>query len=155
MTIAGNLAATLAGLDIVTRHCRDEYWIISSAAVALHIGRDVDAADVDLLISAADGEILMRQFGLINQANGRHALFRSALLLRYDGLALPVEIMADLSVRGKRGWRRILPKSRERIVVDGGAFFVPDRNELSEMLALFGRPKDLARLRLLADSPAA
>jgi hypothetical protein len=141
--------STLAGLSKLLRHFQDDYWIISSAAVALHVDQDIQTADVDLLVSSKDAEAIMQQFELDNCADQENALFKSDMLLRYDDLALPIEVMAGFAVHSGGEWRPIWPQTREQIIASGSIFFVPSRAELSEMLALFGRPKDLARLELL------
>ena len=43
----------------------------------------------------------------------------------------------------------MLPRTRVPILVAEAIVYVPDRVELAEMLRLFGRPKDLERVRLL------
>lgn len=150
MALNAALISALGELPALLRYCQDDYWIISSAAVALHIQQDIGAADIDLLVSRADGHKLMQQYRLTNQADQRHALFRSSLLLQYHEFALPVEIMAELTVKSGSGWQPIRPQSRQQIMTGGNFFFLPDREELAAMLACFGRPKDLERLDLLA-----
>jgi hypothetical protein len=151
MALNADLASTLAGLSKLLRHCQDDYWIISSAAVALHINEDIPTADVDLLVSIRDAETMMRQLGLENRANQQDPLFRSDILLRYDALVLPVEVMAGFAVNSSDEWEPIWPRTREKLA-GSEDIFVPDRAELSAMLQLFGRPKDLARLALLIAS---
>lgn len=150
MPLNADLASTLGGLSKLLGHCHDNYWIISSAAVALHIDQDIQTADVDLLVSIRDAKGLMQQLGLYNGADQHDPLFHSEILLRYDELPLPVEVMAGFAVKAGNEWRPIWPQTRERISFGDNPFFVPDRSELSAMLALFGRPKDLARLALLS-----
>jgi hypothetical protein len=43
----------------------------------------------------------------------------------------------------------VAPTLRERVLISGRALFIPDATELRAMLIGFGRPKDLARARLL------
>jgi len=59
MVMTPALAETLAMLSEAASGARDPWWIIGSAAVVLH-GRSIDhVKDVDLVMSAADGEILI------------------------------------------------------------------------------------------------
>ena len=62
---------------------------------------------------------------------------------------LMVEIMAGFHVATASGWTEVIPRTRVPILVEEAIVYVPDRVELAEMLRLFGRPKDLERVRLL------
>ncbi len=62
---------------------------------------------------------------------------------------LIVEIMAGFRVATGSGWTKVLPRTRVPIFVDERIVYVPDCAELADMLRLFGRPKDLERVRLL------
>ena len=77
-------------------------------------------------------------------------LFRSALFGRRLEPPLPVEIMAGFHIRSGVGWSKVGPTTRETVMVEGAAVFVPSRRELERMLLGFGRPKDRERARLLS-----
>ena len=128
---------------------RDPWWIIGSAAVALH-GADVpDIKDVDLLMTAADAERTLRHLGLPSRPPTSSNLFRSSVFGIWRAPPLPVEIMGDLELGTPAGWRPVRPETREAVVVDGYRLFVPVIGELIALLQSFGRPKDLARIQLL------
>ena len=57
--------------------------------------------------------------------------------------------MGDLSLATPAGWRPVRPETREAVTVEGQRLFVPAAGELIALLRSFGRPKDLARIRLL------
>ncbi|MBP7952183.1 MAG: hypothetical protein KAZ17_01725 [Sphingorhabdus sp.] len=151
MAVKPDLAATLAGLSVITDICRDDWWIISGAAAALYAAVDIPTNDLDLLVSPDDAARLSEHFVLPNRADGRHPKFRSDFLLRYDWLALPVEIMAGFEAHDGADWHLVEPRTRIAIPQANQIIYVPGRAELTEMLRLFGRPKDAERIAYLSD----
>jgi hypothetical protein len=147
--LASDLRATLVMTVDAMRDAREPWWIISSAAVALHGVTPVEVGDVDVLMSVADAQRAMDRFGVVPIEDGASALFRSTLFTRWEMPPLVVEIMAGFHVATGSGWTKVLPRTRVPIFVDERVVCVPDRAELAEMLRLFGRPKDLERVRLL------
>jgi hypothetical protein len=131
-------------------NARDPWWLIGSAAVALH-GADLTvASDVDLLMSENDAAGLLQALGLPPIRKAPHPTFRSTVFGRWDEPPLPVEIMGGFEFAAEDGWERVWPLSRQRVLVGGHALFVPSAGELGAILLKFGRPKDLDRARLLA-----
>lgn len=128
---------------------RDPWWIIGSAAVALHNAPESTIADVDLLMSVADAGAALRSLGIDPVRGKPDARFRSVVFGTWDGAPLPVEIMAGLDVAGAAGWRPVQPESRVAVQVDDITLYVPSRRELGAILKSFGRPKDIERARLL------
>ena len=128
---------------------QDPWWVISSAAVALHGVEPITVGDVDLLMSVGDARRLMDKLGVAPIEDGASAMFRSTLFARWETPPLVVEIMAGFHVATGAGWTEVLPRTRVPIIVQGRVVYMPDRVELAEMLRLFGRPKDLERVRLL------
>ncbi len=129
----------------------DPWWIISSAAVALHRARVDQVRDVDVLMSGRDAVLVLAQVGVEPRRGHATRLFRSAVFGTWREPPLPVEIFGDFEVAGRDGWFPVAPQSREPVSVGGHVLFVPSACELREMLIAFGRPKDLARARLLAE----
>lgn len=128
----------------------DDWWIIGSAAVALH-GFDVATVrDVDLLMSARDAEAFLKRVGGHEPAGKPSTKFRSDVFGTWTAPPLPVEVMGGFSLSTSNGWRPVWPESRERKTIGEHALFVPSVPELKAMLLSFGRPKDLERARLLA-----
>jgi hypothetical protein len=150
MPLSPQLRETLAMVGAAMRGARDDWWIIASAAVALHGAEPVAVADVDLLTSAQDAHGLAARLGLAVAPGIATDLFRSDVFGRWRAPPLEVEIMAGLHVRSGAGWTAVAPATRERIDVEGRAVFVPSRRELQQMLLMFGRPKDRQRARLLS-----
>ena len=127
----------------------DDWWIIGSAAVALH-GADVaNVRDVDLLMSARDARQLLERVGGRPRDSKPSTLFRSEVFGTWYDPPLPIEVMGGFSLKTGNGWRPVLLKSREERRVEGHDFYVPSVGELKELLRSFGRPKDIERALLL------
>ena len=142
------LAATLAKVADVLTEAKRPWWVIGSAAVVLH-GGTTNARDVDVIVGIDDVETIAAATGARAIEAGNDPLFLSERFLRWDGAPMPVEFMADMCVRNRSEWRRVEPRTRERIDVDQASIFVPGRLELRYILEAFGRPKDVARAQLL------
>ncbi|RZM06027.1 MAG: hypothetical protein EOP68_16945, partial [Sphingomonas sp.] len=103
--------------------------MIGSAAVVLH-GGTTNARDVDVIVGIDDVETIAAATGARAIEAGDDPLFLSERFLRWDGAPMPVEFMAGLCVRNRNEWRRVEPRTRERIDVDQASIFVPGRVEL-------------------------
>ncbi|KQU48318.1 hypothetical protein ASG67_12560 [Sphingomonas sp. Leaf339] len=128
----------------------DPWWVIGSAAVALHGADGVEVGDVDVLLSERDAPAVLARLGVADVAGAGTALFQSAVFGRWDGPPLTVEFMVGFRFCGADGWRAVRPVTRELMMVDGRAVFVPAKAELMAMLLGFGREKDLARAKALS-----
>lgn len=140
-----DLAETLAGVAAAMAAAHDDWWIIGSAAVALHGAAPVTVADVDVLCSERDARAVVARLGLGMVGGEADPLFRSAVFARWTGLPLAVEFMAGFRVRGAA----VALTTRELVRVAGGVVAVPSREELRALLMSFGREKDLVRAALL------
>lgn len=138
---------TLLNVAEIMTTARDSWWIIASAAAALH-GADIDVADVDLLVSRRDGEALLARLGP-TRAPAPSDRFRSDLFGRWTGTPLPVDIMAGFHVLDAGGWQQLRPATRIAVPLGDVMLPVPSIAELIEHCHLFGRPKDLARATIL------
>jgi len=140
------LSETLAHIAGVSDQFVDDWWIIGSAAAAIS-GADIAMVnDVDLLLSEADARRLARLWeGKGRDSATPDALFRSAVLSRYDMFPLPVEAFGgfEMNVRGR--WRSIAPLTR----LACGAVFTPSIAEQITLLETMGREKDGARIAAL------
>ncbi|HEY0315376.1 MAG TPA: hypothetical protein VGC28_03820 [Sphingomonas sp.] len=151
------LHTTLLAVAEAMAPARDSWWIIAGAAAALH-GAGTPVADVDLLVSARDGEALLARIGPTG-APAPSDRFRSDLFGRWTAPPLPVDIMAGFQVLGPAGWQPIRPVTRIARPIGGTILHVPSIPELIAHCALFDRPKDHARAAILqrlgheADTP--
>lgn len=147
--LASDLRETLVMVATTMRDARNPWWVIASAAVALHGVTAIAVGDVDVVTSVGDARRLMARPGVVPIEDGASSLFRSTVFGRWETPPLVVEIMAGFHVATAAGWTEVLPRTRVPIFVEGCAIYVPERAELAGMLRLFGRPKDLERARLL------
>ena len=148
MRIPPALQATLVAAACRGTAAQDPWWVIASAAAALH-GAAVEVADVDLLMSARDARRILATAGVEAAAGARSERFHSQVFGRIRGLPLDLEIMADFSVCADGTWHPVVPVTRELVVVGGATLFIPGKAELQSLLRMIGRPKDLLRASLL------
>jgi hypothetical protein len=119
----------------------DPWWIIGSAAAALH-GLTVAAiGDVDILASVADVRRLAAEPDVVAMDDGGTGVFRSDAFAHLTGLPLKVDILGGFSVRGAP----LVIETRIALPVGEAVVYVPSREELVGIFRLFGRPKDIAR----------
>jgi hypothetical protein len=149
MTLPEGLERSLIMAADLCASATEPWWIIASAAVALHRAPVDDVRDVDLLMSGRDAKAALSQVGVKPKARHATELFRSAVFGTWNGPPLPVEIFGDFDFAGSGGWTRVAPMTRVAVAVGDRTLFVPSAAELKQMLIGFGRPKDLARARLL------
>ena len=127
------------------REAADPWWLVGSAAMALH-GVRVEVADIDLLTSREDAR---RLFGASLEEPQPSPLFRSELFARRPLGRFTLEVMAGFHVRDGAGWREHVPQMRFEVRVGESLLYTPGIDGLIAMCTLFGRPKDLERKRLL------
>jgi hypothetical protein len=144
------LESTLASVAIIMAEAREPWWIIGSAALALHLQKEIDVTDVDVLLSVADACDVREKLKIPFTPISPHPLFHSKEYFTWDRHALPAEFMAGFSVHIEGKWQKVTCRSRQLFEVAGHAIYTPDIVELASLFKLFGRPKDLARLALLS-----
>ena len=144
-----SVRATL--LDVAARLdgvCRDDWWIIGSAAAWLH-GARVAPRDVDVLVSVSDADGLRDTPGIAMRAGRAHPQFRSALFGCWPGSHLPVEIMGGFAIQEQGEWRPVHLATRHAVTLGDATLFVPEAGELRALFLRFGRDKDRGRAALL------
>lgn len=147
-----DLAAGLKAVAAAMAGTPDDWWIIGSAAVALHGGSPLTVADIDVLVSRETALRLAGLWGATPYPPGDHVLFRSAVHFEHQLGDATVDVMAELEVNGEMGWSLLRPRTRVPMPVDEAMLYAPDRTELVEVLERFRRPKDLERAMLLRAS---
>ena len=135
--------------DVVEEETSEPWWIIGSAAVALHGAVVADIRDVDLMMGLADARRLLAQLGLQPEPDSHHPQFHSEVFGIWREPPLPVEIFADFRLADSEGWRPVVLQTRQAVSVAGRTLYVPSKSELRKLLLSFGRPKDLERVRQL------
>ena len=144
--------AFLASLGPLVRAmvvARDEWWIIGSAAVALHGGDPGTIADVDVITSRRDLDALHETLPLTDTPESGKPMFASERFGRWSEPELDVEFMTGLKLLERGSWQPIVPRTRCEICFGNLALFVPEKAELIELLRRFGRDKDLRRAATL------
>ena len=160
MTLSGTAATAAAMAQVLAivvpdlrRVCRDAWTLVGSAAAWL-AGADVTVADLDVMTSTRDAEVLVEHWrehrdDMHVPADG--ARFRSRFA-RYGFPGLPVEVMGGLEWFGGNGWESVRIGEIVMVEVDGFALPIPAVAEQIRVLENFGRPKDqlrAAQLKLL------
>jgi len=149
MDLPPHLEATLAIVADAAADAREPWWIIGSAAVALHGAVVTEIRDIDLMMGLRDAQRLLARLGLPPEPDSHHPQFRSELFAVWREPPLPVEIFAGFSLADSGDWHPVMLQTREPKSVRGRTFYVPSIDELHALLLTFGRPKDLERARLL------
>lgn len=149
MAVQADLLATLNGVAAALASTRDPWWIIGSAAVALHLDAPIEVADVDVLLSLADARHLLTLLGLMPGPGTPHPQFRSGLFATWRVNPLAVEFMADFQLKERNGWSRVRPTTRDPVRLGDMGIPVPSQPELKALLERIGRPKDLVHAAML------
>lgn len=131
---------------------RDPWWVIGSAAVSLHIGKNIAVQDIDVLLSVEDARKVRRELDIVATPNEPHPLFFSEEYFTWIANPLKVEFMAGFAVFSRGKWEKIMCGTRQLFVVGTQNIYVPEAIEMGLLLNLFGRPKDDERLCLLRQS---
>ena len=141
------LAAVVPDLH---RCCRDPWTLIGSAAARL-VGADVSVADLDVLTSIRDADVLAGEWQTRRDdvhVPGGSERFRSRYA-RFHFPGLPVEVMGGLELFGENGWAPVQVGETDTVDMDGMAVTIPTIVEQFRIMESFGRPKDLRRAALL------
>ena len=130
-------------------HAMHQPWCLIGSAALMIAGADVpDCPDLDILTTGAGADFLERSWS--EQRFRRYRLNTDSPFLsqlsRYSFSLGAVEVMGDLTLNG-------VPVTVQEIVAAPFGSMkvpIPTLAEQARLLRLFGRPKDLARLGLLA-----
>ncbi len=147
--IEHEVLATLRRVSQELLAADDPWWVIGSAAVALHGGDPGTIADIDVIVSRRDLDWLYEKLPLTNDPDTTKDFFRSERFGRWSETDLDVEFMTGLEVRVDGDWHRVEPQTRQAIQIGKAHVFVPERKELIAMLQMFGREKGLRRAATL------
>lgn len=150
MSLPAPLVETLGSVAAIMEEARDPWWIIASAAAALHGAKPITVADVDVLLSVEDAGRILPLIGVEPYPAPPNPLFRSEVLAKWPTPPVPVDLMAGFEHRVGDTWHMVKPVTRQAIAVGAATIYIPERDELRRIITGFGRPKDLERARLLA-----
>lgn len=144
------LETTLLALEPALNAARHPWWVLGSAAVGLHGADPGRIADLDVLLDQRDSAMVLAQLGLVPQFGVRDDQFRSHTFNRWTDAVLPVELFAGFCLFEAGVWNEYVPQSRVALGLGRARTFVPERDELIDVLHRFGRPKDLVRATALS-----
>lgn len=146
-----DLHTMLAALAHDLRACCADRWTVIGSAAAKLAGADVSVADIDLLVSRHDADLLAARWVTRRQAvaaNGGEALFRSRFA-RYAFAPWIVEVMGDLELHGEHGWQAVRVDETVDVELGDISVTIPTLAGQMHLLEAFGRPKDLRRAAIL------
>lgn len=128
----------------------DDWWIIGSAAIAASGIEAAEPEDVDILGSSTALLKFLEHWQVAPAVSNPSGQFRSHpyVRVRLPG-CIPIETMGDLQVRTSGEWLPVSPATRVELKSAGHSIFVPTLDEQIAILRMFGRPKDLAKARLI------
>jgi hypothetical protein len=147
--VTPGLRETLARVADAAAGAAEPWWIIGSAAVALHGRAGEVREDVDVLTGPAGARRFLQGFGIEAAPGEASALFRSEVFGRWDGAPLAVEVMGGLHLRTGGGWQPVRIETRQAVNVEGRTLYIPAAEELARLFTSFGRPKDVERAKQL------
>lgn len=150
MSLPAPLIETFVSVAAIMETACDPWWIIASAAAALHGASPITVADVDVLLSVADINRILPILGIEPHQGPPNPLFRSQILAKWPAPPVPVDFMAGFEHRVGDAWHTVQPRTRQAMAIGAATVHVPERDELRRIIEGFGRPKDLERARLLA-----
>lgn len=146
------LRAALGEVATIMAPARHDWWIIASAALALHGVDPGPVRDVDVLFDPRDTDAVLAPLGLDPRRGTGDGRFRSDLFVTWTGGALPVELFAGFALFEGDAWTPVALATRQVLALDGHRLYVPSRDELHALLLRFGRDKDVKRAGLLSPS---
>ena len=146
-------SALETSLRLVAEHTQNiegSWWIIGSTAALLSGFTDFDPDDVDLFGSTETMSAFVRSFGVEPASGALHFQFRS---MPYQRISLPdttpIEIMGNLEVVTAGRWHHLSVTTRVEVTGFGTPLWIPSVREQIAIFELFGRPKDLAKAKIL------
>lgn len=142
-------AALVAAGAAAAAHACDPWWVIGSAAVALHGADPGHVADVDLLTSTRDAVTLLAAAGVAPDGTSDQSRFRS-VYGRWPVRSREIEVLGGLEIFTVQGWQAVRPATRVPVQCGPATLYIPERGDLIAILKLFRRDKDLARAAALA-----
>lgn len=133
------------------RQLKDDAFIIGSSALALSGIAIEHVNDLDLLVSTRDAHFLQKVWNdrvVKGYVPGQGDLFRSTFgCFRFA--AMDLEVMGDLEVRKNGNWIPVIVAQHHTIEIGGLKVNIPTLDEQNRILTLFGREKDLDKVKLM------
>lgn len=134
------------------RDLNDDYCIVGSASLYLS-GIPLPVHDIDILTSAFGANRLKQEWkdkADLGYKPENPEKFRSHFS-RYDFDGFPVEVMGELRVLTSEGWEGIEVKSSQHVDKEGWSVRLPSLEDQKRILRLFGRKKDIEKIKLIEE----
>lgn len=150
MSIKDKIIETLHKAAPGLQQLKDDFFIFGSAAMILSEVKLDNANDIDLLVSNRDAELLKDIWHARNLHvdSKESALFRSNLA-RYRFDPIDIEVSGDMQVLKNGKWQDFVIYDYETLPVGKLLIKIPTLQEQKNILHLFGREKDLERIKLI------
>ncbi|GHS92326.1 hypothetical protein FACS1894203_4670 [Bacteroidia bacterium] len=151
MKLRDRIFAVLKDAYPALRLLEDEWYIIGTSGLVLAGVKLEKTSDIDILTSVRDAEKLKiawknRMRKDFDSSNTE--LFESDFS-RYDFGTLDIEIMGGLKVNHSGKWIPLTISDHLHILTSDFEIRVPTLEEQKKILLLFGREKDLKKIKLL------
>lgn len=131
---------------------KDDCYIIGTSALIL-AGAKLETSDIDILVSDRDANYLReiwRDKLLENHITKEDELFLSNFSRYYFG-ELDIEIMGDLKVYMDGVWTPLTIQDYYEINIGESKIRIPTIEEQKRIFLLFGRKKDIDKIRLIKE----
>lgn len=143
-----NVEDILNYLSKYTSNFSDDFFIIGSTALLLS-GYDIGHInDIDILTSTKDADYLkteLKEF-LLDFQPEKDTLFRSNFA-KFLINNIEIEVMGDLEIRKNDVWQKLQIIDYKIVELENISLKIPNPVELQRILKLFGRNKDLEKLK--------
>ena len=146
-----SIISVLTEASDVLRQLQDDAFIIGSSALAFSGIEIPTVNDLDLLVSTRDAHFLQKAWNdrvIKDYVPGQGDLFRSTFG-RFRFAAMDLEVMGDLEVRKNGNWIPLIVARHHTMVIGGLKVNIPTLDEQNRILTLFGREKDLDKVKLI------
>lgn len=153
MDIREQIITTLLQAEESLMKMHEEWCIIGAAAMILHGMSIGSTSDIDILTTdrgAAELQKSMKVWRENCPVTKEDNLFRSNFA-RFKFPLMDMEVMGNLQINKEGRWREVRVTDFEELRIGRMVVKLPTLNELKNILRLFGRDKDLRRLRLLEE----
>ena len=144
-----NHLTTLRCLVDLMGASKDPWWIITSAATALHTLDWSDVRDIDVMVSRRDARMLLASAPFMDRTDGGTEKFRSSLYATLDLPGLPIDIFADFEICRHGHWSRVLPATRLSLEIEAGLVYTASIREQLAITKALDRAKDASRIAKL------
>lgn len=150
MEIKERIIQTLIEVADKFQKVKSEWYIIGSSAMILSDIRLGETSDIDILTTHAGSDELqhsLREYMEVAPKTKEDDLFRSNFA-RFSLPLMDMEVMGGLQVKKNGIWQNVCINDFCEISIGNMVVKIPTLDEQKRLLLLFGRDKDLKRIKL-------